>query len=45
MAVLPTWLIGIHEALQAVVCWSRQDTTLLIFWFLLWVAVLRLLNG
>ena len=39
MAVVPTWLIGIHEALQTVLFWSHQDTTRLILWFLLWVAL------
>lgn len=40
MEAFPAWLIGIHEALQAVLCWSRQDTTSLILWFLLWVCLL-----
>lgn len=39
MAVVPTWLIGIHEALQTVLFWSHQDTTRLMLWFLLWVAL------
>lgn len=39
MEAFPAWLIGIHAALQAVLCWSRQDTTALILWFLLWVGL------
>lgn len=39
MEAFPAWLIGIHEALQAVLCWSRRDIPPLILWFLLWVGL------
>ena len=35
MTHVPTWLLGIHEALQVIWRWSHQDAPALILWRLL----------
>lgn len=40
MTQVPTWLLGIHEALQVIWSWSHQDAPALILWRLLLASLL-----